>query len=94
MSVSIGGGYFNTDGYKANIRTYEQSTSYSIAFPTFYGEGIRLYALAKAEIAASLTAEMKGGMTHYLDRDKIGSSTQQINAPSQTDIDVMLKWNF
>lgn len=94
MSVSIGGGYFKTDGYKANIRTYEQSTPYSIAFPTFYGEGIRLYALAKAEIAASLTAEMKGGMTHYLDRDKIGSSTQQINAPSQTDIDVMLKWNF
>ena len=36
----------------------------------------------------------KLGTTHYFDRDKIGSSYQQINQNSQTDLEMQLRWRF
>ena len=41
-----------------------------------------------------LTAMAKVGFTRYFDRDDIGSSLQTIDSPSQTDLDVMLKWTL
>lgn len=94
VKLSTGAGYFNTESYNARVYAYEQSTPYNLSFPSFYGKGMRLYALAQAEIIKRLSLIAKCGMTHYFNRDTIGSSYQQINSSSQTDADIMIRWTF
>lgn len=92
--IGVGCGYFNTQNYDARVYAYEQSTPYNLSFPSFYGKGARLYALAQADIIKNMSIIAKCGMTHYFDRDKIGSSYQTINSSTQTDLDIMLRYNF
>ena len=61
---------------------------------SFYGEGIRYWLMARAQIGANLMLTAKAGVTNYFDRSTIGSSYQQIAASSQTDLDVQLRWKF
>lgn len=92
--IGVGAGYFNTDSYNARVYTYEQSTPYNLSYPSFYGKGMRLYGLAQKEFTKKLSLIGKCGMTHYFDRKVIGTSYQQINSSSQTDIDIMLRYTF
>lgn len=92
--ISAGAGYFNTQNYNSRVYAYEQSTPYNLSFPSFYGKGMRLYALAQTEIIKKLSLIAKCGMTHYFDRNTIGSSYQLINSSTQTDIDLMLRYAF
>lgn len=99
LKVGIGTGYFNTGDYEngaynARVYAYELSTPYNLSFPSFYGEGIRAYTLAQADIMKKLSVIAKCGMTHYFDRKEIGSSYQKINSSTQTDLDIMLRYRF
>lgn len=92
--VGVGLGYFNTDKNNARVYSYEQSTPYNLSYPSFYGNGFRVYSLMEYAIKESLVLNAKLGLTHYFDRDHIGSSYQQINSSTQTDLDIMLRWRF
>lgn len=94
LKAGAGCGYFNTQGYNARVYAYEQSTPYNLSFPSFYGKGMRLYALAQMEAMKNMSVIAKCGITHYFDRDKIGTSYQTINSSTQTDLDIMLRYNF
>ena len=60
----------------------------------FYGEGIRYWVMAKAQIGQRLMFTAKIGVTDYFDRNHIGSSYQQIDGSSQTDLDLQLRWKI
>ena len=94
LKVSAGTSYFNTSSYNSRVYAYEKSTPYNLSFPSFYGKGVRGYALAEYSLNDRLIFNAKIGVTHYFDRDKIGSSYQTINSPTQTDLDIMLRWRF
>ena len=59
-----------------------------------YGEGIRYWLMARANIGRRLLLTAKVGVTDYFDRSTIGSSYQQIDASSQTDLDLQIRWKF
>jgi hypothetical protein len=48
----------------------------------------------KYDINPSLTASFKTGHTHYLNRDTIGSGTEQIDGKSRTDLYLYLRWKI
>lgn len=87
-------GYFNTDDYSSRIYTYERGPLYSFYFPAFYGEGIRYALFARTEPFDNLLVIAKVGTTDYFDRDHISSGLQQINASSQTDVEMQIRWKF
>jgi hypothetical protein len=60
----------------------------------FYGEGIRYWLMARVNIGRRLMLTAKWGVTDYFDRNTIGSSYQQIDASSMSDLDVQLRWKF
>ena len=61
---------------------------------SFYGEGIRYWLMSRMNIGQHLMLTAKVGITDYFDRSKIGSSYQQVDASSLTDLDIQLRWKF
>ena len=94
LRLNAGLGYFHTTSYDSRVYHYEQAPLYTYAMTQFYGEGIRYWLMARAAIGRHLTLTAKWGVTDYFDRHTIGSSYQQIDASSQSDLDVQLRWKF
>ncbi len=87
-------GYFHTTDYASRVYAFEPSLLYTMSFGSYYGEGIRYALLVKADIGKHLVVVGKWGTTNYFDRNHISSSYQQINASSQTDLELQVKWKM
>ena len=83
--------YFNTDDYESRLYGYEYGLLYSFANPAFYGHGIRYALTARATLSRRVMIALKAATTDYFDRDHISSGLQQIDASSQTDIEMQLR---
>lgn len=82
--------YFKTDDYESRLYAYERNVKYGFASKTYYGHGLRMVFLAKANLLKWLTLQTKMGHTKYFDRNRIGSAERMIFSSRQTDIDVQL----
>jgi len=87
-------GYFNTDDYNSRIYLYEHQMQHDIAFPMFYGEGLRLAFYVRTDVVKNLRLSAKLGYTNYFDRSVIGTGQQQIAQSHTTDLDLQLRWKF
>ena len=94
LKLSGGLGYFHTDSYDSRVYLYESGPLYCYGFSQFSGEGIRYWLMARAEISRRLILTAKFGTTDYFDRSVIGTSYQQIDGSSQSDLDLQVRWKF
>ena len=94
LTVSLLAGYFDTDTYASRIYIYEQQVPHEFAFPSFFGNGVRLNLVGKYDVSDHLRLSAKLGYTDYFDRGVIGSGLQQIDASHTTDLDLQLRWRF
>ena len=94
LRLNGGVGWFHTDSYDSRVYLYELGPLYSYSVTQFSGEGIRYWLMARANINRNLMLTAKLGIINYFDRSTIGSSYQQINRSSQTDLDLQLRWKF
>ena len=94
LRLSGGLGYFHTDSYDSRVYLYESGPLYSYGFSQYSGEGIRYWLMARAEINKRLILTAKYGTTDYFDRSVIGSSYQQIDGSSQSDLDLQFRYKF
>ena len=94
LRLNGGLGYFHTDSYNSRVYLYELGPLYTYSSLMFYGEGLRYWLMARATIGKRLTLTAKFGVTDYFDRTTIGSSYQQIDASSLSDLDLQLRWKF
>ena len=94
LGLSGGLGYYHTNTYDSRVYLYESGPLYSYGFSQFSGEGIRYWLMARTDISRRLILTAKFGATDYFDRSSIGSSYQQIDGSSQSDIDLQIRWKF
>lgn len=94
IKIACGASYFHTKDYDSRVYAYEQSTPYNLSFPSFFGKGCRIYSLAETKLVKNLYFIAKIGMTHYFDRESIGTGKQMINSSTQTDLELMLRWKI
>ena len=94
LRLSGGLGYYHTDGYDSRVYLYESGPLYNYGFSQYSGEGIRYWLMARGEIGKRLIVTAKFGTTDYFDRSVIGSSYQQIDGSSQSDVDLQVRWKF
>lgn len=86
--------YFNTDNYDSRVYLFEPGMIYTMNFPMFYGEGIHYAVQAKWTPNKRLMASAKLQTANYFDRSEIASGLQRINASSQTELELQVRWNF
>ena len=94
LRLNLLAAYFNTDSYDSRVYVYERSPLYAYSFPSFSGEGIRYALMARIDLSRQLMLTAKVGVTNYFDRPVIGTGSQQIDASSQTDLDLQFRWKF
>lgn len=94
LRLSGGAGYFHTGSYDSRLYLYENSPLYTYSMAQFYGEGIRYWLMARAGIGKRLILTVKMGVTDYFDRNVIGSSYQQVDGSSLTDLDLQVRWKI
>ncbi|MDR1762567.1 MAG: helix-hairpin-helix domain-containing protein [Dysgonamonadaceae bacterium] len=87
-------GYFHTSDYNSRITLYEKNILYAFSFPSYYGEGLRAYFVAKWKISKPLTLYLKLANTRYFDRETIGSGTEKIEGKNKTDVYCLIKYGF
>ncbi|MDR2843031.1 MAG: helix-hairpin-helix domain-containing protein [Candidatus Symbiothrix sp.] len=95
-ALQIDGGIacFNAEDWDTRISTYEKSILYAFSFPTYYGKGLRYYAVLQWKIAKQLTVYVKGGSSHYFDGETIGSGLEAIQGKEKTDVYFLIKYRF
>lgn len=86
--------YFDSDSYNSRLYVYERGLQYSYYIPSFYGKGMRYTFMVKANLRKHFTMSAKIGVTDYFNRTTIGSGYQTINASSQTELDLQIKYRF
>ena len=94
LQIDGGLGYFKTDDWNTRISVYEKNILYAFSFPTYYGEGLRYYVVAKWRITPKLTFYLKCASTHYFDRTVISSGLEEIQGREKTDFYGLLKYTF
>ena len=94
LRLNAGIGYFHTDNYDSRLYLYENGPLYTYSMTQFYGEGIRYWLMARAGIGKRLMLTAKIGVTDYFDRTVIGSSYQQVDGSSLTDLDLQVRWKI
>jgi hypothetical protein len=86
--------YFHSSEWNSRISIYEKNVLYAFASSSYYGEGLRYYALVKWKISNPLTIYLKAASTHYFDRNVISSSLEEIEGREKSDIYVLIKYKF
>ena len=91
LKLNLNVGYFKTDDYNSRIYVYEKGMLYSLAFPSFFGEGVRCAINARVDISSKLMVVAKLGSTNYFDRQILGSGLQEIQGNNMTDLEIQMR---
>lgn len=84
-------GYFHTDDFQSRIYAYERGMLYTLSFPAFFGQGMRIALSARADIGHSVMVMAKLGTTHHFDVTKTGSGLQTVEGKNITDLEVQIR---
>lgn len=87
-------GYFHTGDYNSRVYIYDPGLLYTFSFASFYGNGLRFALNCKVAASDKLTFVIKGGCTHYFDRDVISSGPQQIEGSTISELEMQMQWKF
>ena len=85
---------FDADGYYARIYVNESYMMYNFTMPALYGQGIRASVLLRHSIGESLALGAKYAITHYLDRENVGSGAAKTEGPNRQTLYLQLQWKF
>ena len=94
LQAALTGTWFHTDDYASRVFIYEPGLLYAFSLFSFYGKGTRLAVNLKYTYRRWLTVQAKWGWTHYMDRNRISSGTEEIMGSNKSDIQfqVRVKW--
>ncbi len=86
-SVSL----FNVDGYYARIYMSESNIRYNFNMPSLYGEGLRAYITLRCSLDKKITLAGKYAITHYFDRNTVGSGAAATQGPNRQTFYIQLQ---
>ena len=86
--------WFHTDNYDVRLSSYEKNILYAFYIPTFYGKGFRLATAIRWDILPRLSLFAKVALSHYTDRETVGTDLETIDGNSKSDINALIRWIF
>ena len=94
VQASVTGTWFHTQDYNSRVYVYEPGLLYAFSMNSFYGRGTRMAINLKYTWKNRLMIQAKWGWTHYQDRNRISSGTEEIQGSDKADLQVQVrvKW--
>lgn len=94
LQITLNGTWFRTDNYDSRIYIYEPGLLYAFSMQSFYGRGMRTAVNLRYAFRKSLVIQAKWGWTHYSDRDRISSGTEEIQGSNKADVQLQVRWKW
>jgi len=94
MKISLRYALFNTDNYDTRIYAYENNVLYKFSVPAYYYQGSRFYILLNYTINSHFTFWLHFAQTYYSNRTSIGSSLEEIQGNTRSEITAQLRMKF
>lgn len=94
LQGSISGVWFRTDNYDSRVYLYEPGLLYTFSMNSLEGRGYRMAVSLRYDGGKRWMLQAKWGWTHYSDRNRISSGTEEIAGNNKADIQLQLrvKW--
>lgn len=94
LQVDVSFVWFDTDDYDSRLYAYERGVLYSFSMPSFYGEGHRVSSVVRWAITPHVILQFKLAVTHYRDREVIGSGYDRVDGSDKSDVNCLLRLKF
>jgi hypothetical protein len=85
--------WFDTDSYEYRIYAYEQDMTSGFSFSPLYSKGYRTYLMLRYDIGP-LSCRLRFSQSNYMDKSFVGSGWDKINAPTRSEIKLMVTAKF
>jgi hypothetical protein len=85
---------FGADDYDARLYAYERDVWLSYSFPSWYGYGVRMYALCHYQAGDKLSLWLKWSAIDYSDRTPSINGMDERPASFRSDLRVQVRWLF
>ena len=85
------GSLFYTENYASSVYAYEPLLPGMYSFGALYYKGFRIVLQSKYNWKSRGTIGLRYGVTHYFNKNKIGSDLQEIQSSSKGDFSIYLK---
>ncbi len=85
---------FNTDDYDTRIYAYENNVLYRFSVPAYYYKGSRFYILLNYKMNEHFSFWLHFAQSYYSNRNTIGSSLEEIQGNTRTEITAQVRMKF
>lgn len=92
--LAFSASYFRTDNYDTRLYSYERGLLYTLSFLSSYGRGMRYSLMGRYDFNKHLLLITKIGWSHFFDRNKISSGTEEILGCNKSDAAIQLRYKF
>ncbi len=82
---------FGTDGYDSRIYTYENDVLYAFSIPSYFGDGQRVYLMAKWRVSSRINFWLRLARTTYFNQNTISSGADEILGNHKTEVKAEVK---
>jgi hypothetical protein len=94
MRVTLQAVVFSIPCWDQRICLYEYGLYQQLNLPVFHGKGQKLTLLCRCKAGKEFTLEAKGSMLEYIDRENIGSGTDQVDGHTQFALELQVRKRF
>jgi len=92
ITLNLRWAWFQTPSFNTAIYAYESDLLYYFSVPALYGNGSRMYALVKWDLAKNMELSSKLGVFHSKDRNEWGSGVDLVSG--STKYDWRIQWRM
>jgi hypothetical protein len=92
ITLNLRWAWFQTPSFNTAIYAYESDLLYYFSVPALYGNGSRMYALVKWDLAKNMELSTKFGVFHSKDRNEWGSGVDLVTG--STKYDWRIQWRM
>lgn len=94
LQATLAATIFDAKDYYARIYLTETNLQYNFTLPMYYGQGARLYVVARYLIGSNFTVAAKYAITHYFDRQSVGSGAAETDGSNRQTLYLQLRLKF
>ena len=85
---------FESSSYDARVYAYENDLIGVFSIPSYYGRGVRWYAMARITPLRRVDVWLRYGAWIYRDQTVISSGLQEIAGNVRSDLKLQVRWMF
>ncbi len=94
ISFNFRYGMFDTGGYNSRLYAYENDVLYGYSIPAYYNKGSRICVNVHYRVTRNIDFWIRYAATFYNDIDVIGSSYEEIEGTTRSDVKCQVRWEF